>query len=74
MGSYGGKPAVLILVLVILGDKLLDEKFWKNSWENSNITSSHWIFFSSWNRFLAELWLAKKGSFTEESDGETVAF
>jgi hypothetical protein len=25
MGSYGGKPAVLILMLVTLGDKLFDE-------------------------------------------------
>ena len=71
MGSYGRKPAVLILVQVILGDKLLDEKFWKNSWANSSITSSHWFFFSSWNRFSAELWLGKKVSFTEESDGGT---
>ena len=45
--------------------ELLDEKFWKNSWANSNITSRHWFFFSSWNRFLAELWPG-------ESDGETV--
>ena len=48
--------------------KLLDEKFWKKSWANSSITSSHWFFFSPWNHFLAELWLGKKGSFTEESE------
>ena len=71
MGSYGRKPAVLILMLVTTSAKLLDGKFWKNSWTNSSITSIHWFFFNSWNRFLAELWLGKKGSFTEESDGET---
>ena len=71
MGSYGRNPAVLILMLVTPSAKLLDEKFWKNSWTNSSITSSRWFFLSSWNRFLAELWLGEKGSFTEESDGET---
>ena len=74
MGSYGGKPAVLTLTLVTPSAKLLDEKFWKNSWTNSGITSNHWFFFSSWNLFLAELWLDKKESFTVESDGQTPAF
>ena len=41
MGSYGGKPAVLILMLVTLRDKLLDEKFWKNSWATSSIRRSN---------------------------------
>ena len=69
-GSYGRKAVLLLF----LGEKLLEQKFWKNSRTKPRISPTCWFFPTSRNHFLAELYVCEERSVTEEIAGVRLPF